>query len=224
VSEKKPTLSDRISAALRKGRDTLLDQVVGQGSASPEYPAKTANPLEWLAAKLAPDYRSSNAGGIYSDSPEEAASSFAGAGPMKVLGRAPFRRITSGGLLDVDPAGVTRPGHGYRGITQAEMDFIDRTGGIKSNEAWSARGEGTNFAEAFEDAVSYANYGSTNPTTTGTPTYVVEVPVSAGLRRAPDGYLKTPAGVPATQIKRVFRFNPDGTVDTGGYAPPGEAK
>lgn len=141
------------------------------------------------------------------------------AAPMVVRGRAGFSRFTNGGLLSDESLGARSEGSAFRGITEPEMQYIDATGKIQSNESWSAAGEGTNFADNLADAASYASFGSTNPSKTGVPTYAIEIPSSL-VFRAPDGYLKTNAGIPASNISAMWRFNPDGTVDVGEYVPP----
>jgi hypothetical protein len=111
-----------------------------------------------------------------------------------------------------DVRALTRRGHLYRGMTKAEYDATVGAGkGAESTGAYSHSSEGTNFAETFEDAESYANYGRSDPRATGEPTYVVEI-VGDGLSPSRDGYYKVPR-VGADKITRVWEMFPeDGAV------------
>jgi hypothetical protein len=107
------------------------------------------------------------------------------------------------------PRSWTRPGHLYRGITDDEFRFIKSHGVVRSNEKWSIRGEGTNFAEDADEAESYVNYGRTDPRKTGKPTYVIEVKKDESFKRWPDGYWKTPE-VSKSAITRAWKMVGEG--------------
>lgn len=100
----------------------------------------------------------------------------------------------------------------YRGISQEELDFIERTGEVKSNESYCVPGEGTCFDVSFSSAESYVNYGRSNPGRTGKSNYVIEIGRNEGTKVDPrDGYHKAPS-IPADRIKRIWEFHPDGRV------------
>lgn len=103
------------------------------------------------------------------------------------------------------PESWTRPGHLYRGISEAEYKSIRSKGVIKSDESWSVAGEGTNFSESALDAESYANFGRTDPRKTKKPNYVIEVKKDDKFKRWPDGYWKAPE-VPKSQVTRVWKM------------------
>jgi hypothetical protein len=82
----------------------------------------------------------------------------------------------------------------------------------KSDERWSAPGEGTNFSDNAADAESYTNFGSTDPRKTKKPNYVVEVKKDDSFKRWRDGYWKSPE-VPKTKITRAWKMvGEDGAV------------
>ena len=109
-----------------------------------------------------------------------------------------------------DFAAMGRPGHLYRGMTQAEYDATIGAGKpLRSTGQWSAAGEGTNFAEDLDSAESYANYGQTDPRKTGAPTYVVEI-TREGETVAEDGYVKLQGDVPLSRVTRVLHMRADG--------------
>ena len=103
------------------------------------------------------------------------------------------------------PDSWTRPGHLYRGISEAEYKSIRSKGVIKSDESWSLQGEGTNFTDSAADAESYANFGRTDPRKTKKPNYVIEVKKDDSFKRWPDGYWKAPE-VPKKLITRVWKM------------------
>lgn len=103
---------------------------------------------------------------------------------------------------------LTRPGHLYRGMTEEEYDAHVASGMIKSTGRYSYPSEGTCFADSAEVAESYANFGRDDPRKTGRPSYLVEIPddPAFGMTRWPDGYYKTPLGVPLARATRIWRM------------------
>lgn len=105
-------------------------------------------------------------------------------------------------------SGLTRPGHLYRGMTEAEFNATVGSGrGVSSRQDYSVRGEGTSFSDDAAAAESYVNFGRDDPRKTGRPTYLVEVsagPDVAFDRR--DGYYKAAGEIPADRITRVLRM------------------
>lgn len=100
---------------------------------------------------------------------------------------------------------LSRSGHLYRGMTKQEFEATVGAGsGVRSSGAFSASGEGTNFADKFSDAESYVNFGRTDPRKTGEPTYVVEI-LGDGIRRSKDGYYKA-SEVGGDRITRVWEM------------------
>lgn len=67
--------ADPLTRGKRRIRDFVLDNLTTQNS-----------PVEWLAQKAFPDYRSSNQAGIYADEPDVAALAQAMAGPIAFHG------------------------------------------------------------------------------------------------------------------------------------------
>jgi hypothetical protein len=64
----------------------------------------------------------------------------------------------------------------YRGMTEEEFNnTVLGAGGVESRGDYRFGTEGTNFAEKFEDAESYINFGRDDPRKTGKPTFIVEV-------------------------------------------------
>jgi hypothetical protein len=115
--------------------------------------------------------------------------------------------------LDSDKAPKRSRDVVYRGISAAEAAFIRRSGVIKSDERYCVRGEGTCFADDFADAVSYVNVGRDNPGRTGVPTFVIEVSKVEEILVDPrDKYPKSSHAIPASAIRRAWRFNPDGSL------------
>ena len=104
---------------------------------------------------------------------------------------------------------LTRPGHLYRGMSEAEWHFIQSHGVIRSNESGSFTGEGTNFGEDAETAEDYANIGRFDPRKTGKPNYLVEVKKTDLFKRWRDGYWKAPE-VPKELITRVWKMVGEG--------------
>lgn len=100
---------------------------------------------------------------------------------------------------------LTRGGHLYRGVTEEEWRFIESHGVIRSNERYSIRGEGTNFAADAADAESYVNSGRDDPRKTGKASYLIEVKKTDIFTRWRDGYWKTPE-VPKGLITRVWKM------------------
>ncbi len=109
---------------------------------------------------------------------------------------------------------ITRPGHGYRGMTSDEFSATVGAGkGIKSNQSFSVSGEGTSFSRDFADAESYANFGHTDPRKTGKSNFAVEITLGDDLIASPDGYLKAQSEIPIERITRKWRFDPvDGEI------------
>jgi hypothetical protein len=106
------------------------------------------------------------------------------------------------------PASWTRPGHLYRGMSEAEFKFIRAKGVIRSDESMSFRGEGTNFSDDARDAESYTNFGSTDPRKTHRPNYLIEVKKDDSFKRWPDGYWKAPE-VPKSLVTRAWKMLPE---------------
>lgn len=110
---------------------------------------------------------------------------------------------------EFDPSDWNRRGHLYRGMSEAEWQFVLDNRVIRSTERWSIPGEGTNFSDDARDAESYANYGSTDPRKTGLPNYLVEVRHTEIFKQWRDGYWKA-REVPAALITRVWEMRPVG--------------
>ena len=95
---------------------------------------------------------------------------------------------------------LSRPGHAYRGMTDAEYRATVGAGrGVRSRGDWSLANEGTSFSDDIRIAEDYANFGRTDPRKTGEPTWLVEVE-SSPLRRDSDGYLKAAGELPPTRV------------------------
>lgn len=107
------------------------------------------------------------------------------------------------------PDSWTRSGHLYRGMSEAEWRFIQSHKVVRSNESWSAAGEGTNFSDDARDAESYTNFGSTDPRRTGKPNYLIEVKKTDIFKRWSDGYWKA-VEVPASLITRAWKMEAEG--------------
>lgn len=104
-------------------------------------------------------------------------------------------------------ARLRRPGHVYRGMSEAEyLSTVARGRPVQSDARYCLPGEGTCFAENPADAESYANFGSDDPRMTGRSNYLVEAEIGPGMTRHPDGYIKTPDPVPVSFVKRVWRM------------------
>jgi hypothetical protein len=103
---------------------------------------------------------------------------------------------------------ISRPGHFYRGMTEAEFNNTVGAGaGIKSNQAYSLRGEGTSLSDDAGDAESYVNYGRDDPRTAGRPTYLVEVKGGDNIKLDKrDGYHKAQEALPMSQITRAWEM------------------
>jgi hypothetical protein len=113
-----------------------------------------------------------------------------------------------------DWAGRASSSHVYRGVTSEEWSSIQRTGEIKSTLHFSLPGEGTSFATDAASSLSYAQIGRDNPARTQRPVYVIELKrTETYVSRKGYDYLMHMDGVPTSSISRVWRFNPDGTVD-----------
>jgi len=124
----------------------------------------------------------------------------------EVIAHPQVLRREGAGVGDV-PEGWTRQGHVYRGMTDTEYRAtVGKRKPIKSTGAWSFAEEGTCFADAPEDAESYANSGRTDPRATGHPTYLVEVKRTPEMKRWPDGYIKTPLPVPFSEVSRIWKM------------------
>jgi hypothetical protein len=99
-------------------------------------------------------------------------------------------------------------------VTSEEWFSIQRTGQIKSTLKFSLPGEGTSFATDAATSLSYAQVGQDNPARTKKPVYVIELNrTDTYISRKGYDYLMHMDGVPVSSITRVWRFNPDGTVD-----------
>lgn len=106
-------------------------------------------------------------------------------------------------------AGITKPGHFYRGMSNAEYEAtIGGGGGAVSRQDFSIPGEGTSWSDSAQDAESYANFGRTDPRKTGKPNYIVEVSGDEGLTRDKDGYFKASGEIPRDRITRVIKMDP----------------
>jgi hypothetical protein len=104
-------------------------------------------------------------------------------------------------------AGLTREGHYYRGMTDAEFNATLGSGqGVKSNNEYSLKGEGTSFAGDAPTAESYVNYGRDDPRKTGKPNYLVEVRAGENIESKPDGYYHAREGLSPEQVQRVWRM------------------
>jgi len=103
-----------------------------------------------------------------------------------------------------------RHGYLYRGISQAEFNYIRANKHIKSNMASSFKQEGTCFGDDWATAENYTNYGRTDPRLTGKPNYIIEVKQSAVFKRDGDGYWKTLEAVPIDEITRVWKMEAEG--------------
>ncbi len=103
---------------------------------------------------------------------------------------------------------ISRPGHFYRGMTEAEFKNTVGAGvGIKSNQAYSLHGEGTSLSDDAGDAESYVNFGRDDPRTAGRPTYLVEVKGGDNIKLDKrDGYHKAQEVLPMSQITRVWEM------------------
>lgn len=112
----------------------------------------------------------------------------------------------------------------YRGISQAELEFIKNNDYILSDQRWCIPGEGTCFAKSYDDAESYINFGRTSPDKTGIPTYVIELQLQKGDVEIDkrDYYPKAKNKIPASRIKRIWRFktrdNPEKGIWSNGFA------
>ncbi len=104
--------------------------------------------------------------------------------------------------------------HAYRGVTSEEFAAILRTGHVQSTQAYSVPGEGTSFARDAATALSYVQVGRDNPARTNRPIYVLEVVRSEKLigRRGYD-YLVAHEPIPLSDVTRIWRFQPDGSVE-----------
>jgi len=102
----------------------------------------------------------------------------------------------------------------YRGITDEEAASIAGTGRILSTMEFSHGSEGTSFAQDYYTAESTVNYGRTDPKKTGKPTYVLEIKRGAEMNVDPrDYFVKAKKPIPASRIKRAWKYNPDGTIE-----------
>lgn len=109
---------------------------------------------------------------------------------------------------------LSKPNHFYRAMTHDEYEATIGAGkGIKSNQKFSVRNEGTSFAEDLPTAESYANFGRTDPRKTGKPTYLVEINGEDGLVRTKDGYLKAADEISKDRITNIIKMeNKDGSI------------
>ena len=102
----------------------------------------------------------------------------------------------------------------YRGVTSEEWASIVRNRTVKSTQAYSLADEGTSFAPEASTALSYVQVGRDNPARTGRPIYMMEIRRQPHMQVDPrDGYVKTREPVPTSEVVRVWRFNPDGSVE-----------
>lgn len=121
------------------------------------------------------------------------------------------RHIVRGSAMDY-PESI--PGHAYRGMEAAEYNATVGAGQpVWSRRDYSHSSEGTKFGDDFGTAESYANFGRSDPRTTGSPNYVVEVHAGRLTRDPRDGYLQAREPVPVDDIRRVWRIDPqDGSL------------
>lgn len=105
------------------------------------------------------------------------------------------------------PSSWTRPGHLYRGMSDAEYKATVATGrGLQSDSRYCATGEGTCFDKDAASAEGYVDFGHTDPRQTGKPNYVVEIENDrSGTRQDRDGYWKAKT-VPQNRVRRVWRI------------------
>lgn len=101
----------------------------------------------------------------------------------------------------------------YRGVTSEEAASIAKSGEVKSTKRYSDPSEGTSFAQDYETADSYVNFGRDDPRKTGKPTYVLELDSGPDMFVDPrDYYVKAHLGVPINRVTRAWRYDPSGAV------------
>ena len=129
--------------------------------------------------------------------------------------------MTAGMATNIAPPEKGSPDMVYRGVTSDEFNSIGKTGEIKSTGRYSHSSEGTSFSDHPDIAQSTVTFGTDDPARTGKPTYVLEVKRGPDIVRDPrDGWPKSTidpygnrTGIPADRIARVWKFNPDGSIE-----------
>jgi len=94
----------------------------------------------------------------------------------------------------------------YRGISEKEWRFIQKTGSILSDCRYCLPSEGTCFSKYIEDAESYVNVGHTSPLITGRPNYIVEVRTTPEMYVDTDSYTKCQVPLESSLITRVWEM------------------
>ena len=106
-----------------------------------------------------------------------------------------------------DRKAITKPDSVYRGMTEEEFNnTIGKGLGVESRKDFSFGVEGTSFAEEFDSAESYVNYGRDDPRTTGKPTYLIEVKKGDNLKRNRRGDYEAHEPIPFSQIERIWKM------------------
>jgi hypothetical protein len=98
---------------------------------------------------------------------------------------------------------LTRRGHFYRGMSEAELVQAFSRGYFESDQRYCVPGEGTCFSLDAADAASYTNFGRTDPRKTGTPNFIVEVEAAPSIKIDRDGYPKVKR-LPVSYATRVW--------------------
>lgn len=106
---------------------------------------------------------------------------------------------------------LTRPGHLYRGMSEAEWSSVQTSGIIQSDARYSFCEEGTCFASDAGTAEDFANFGRTDPRKTGRASYLVEIVKTPSIEMSPDGYWKTRLPIPRASITRAWRMTGRGS-------------
>lgn len=110
----------------------------------------------------------------------------------------------------------------FRGINSKEMDYVNETGYIKSNQSYNIGYEVdqglTVYATNFRSALNYANDFAPKQfrPTEETPNYIlmVEPKEENGFKFDPnDDYIKTPNAIPKSQIVGIFEVYPNNKIN-----------
>ena len=168
--------------------DEALRQL--NAEAAPQWGAQTALNMVGVGTPFAETGAAGVAGGKLGDA-------FIARGPGENIGHE---------SLD----GLSREGHFYRGMSEAEYNATIGSGkGIQSNLSASIpNAEGTNFSSDLPTAESYANFGRTDPRITGLPNYLVEVSGGDDLIPKRDGYFHARNVIPPDRVTRVWQMSP----------------
>jgi len=102
---------------------------------------------------------------------------------------------------------LKKSGYLYRGISEEEYKYIKLKKGILSNKSDSFESEGTNFAERFDDALSYAYYGRSDPRKTGKTVFIIEIK-NNGVAQKQKGrdYWTAKNLIPESLITRIWKI------------------